>query len=146
MTCNIFLSCTKNTFDIIAISETRTTKQVSLVNNLRIFYSFEFTPTETFAGGTLLYIANHLSYKCCNDLNIYKKNEVESTFIEIVNLEKSNIIVGVIYRHPSMDLKDFNINYLNKLIENISKKQISIYLFEDFHVNLLSYNEHNQTN
>ena len=46
---------------------------------------FEFTPTETFAGGTLLYIANHLSYKCCNDLNIYKKNELESTFIEIVN-------------------------------------------------------------
>ena len=24
--------------------------------------------------GTLLYIANHLSYKCRNDLNIYKKN------------------------------------------------------------------------
>ena len=36
-------------------------------------YSFEFTPTETFAGDTLLYIAKHLSYKCRNDLNIYKK-------------------------------------------------------------------------
>ena len=36
-------------------------------------YSFEFTPTETSAGGTVLYIANHLLYKCCNDLNIYKK-------------------------------------------------------------------------
>ena len=48
-------------------------------------YSFEFTPTETSAGGTLLYIANHLSYKCRSDLNIYKKNELESTFIEIVN-------------------------------------------------------------
>ena len=71
--------------------------------------------------GTLLYIANHLSYKCCNDLNIYKKNELESTFIEIVNPKKSNIIVGVIYRHPSMDLTDFNCNYLNKLLENISK-------------------------
>ena len=52
-------------------------------------YSFEFTPTETSAGGTLLYIANHLSYKCHNDLNIYKKNELESTFIEIVNPKKS---------------------------------------------------------
>ena len=67
------LNCTEKSFDIIAISETRITKQVSLSNNLNLNYSFEFTPTETSAGGTLLYIANHLSYKCRNDLNIYKK-------------------------------------------------------------------------
>ena len=133
--------------DIIAISEARITKQVSLLNNLNLNnYSFEFTPTETSAGGTLLYIAHHLSYKCCNDLNIYKKNELESTFIEIVNSRKSNIIVGVIYRHPSMDLANFNCNYLNKLLENVSKEQKSIFLLGHFNVNLLNYNEHNQTN
>ena len=116
------LSCKRKTFDIIAISETRIIKTTSLLNNLNLNnYSFEFTPTETSAGGTLLYIANHLSYKCRNDLNIYKKNELESTFIEIVNPKKSNIVVGVIYRHPSMDLTDFNCSYLNKLLENISK-------------------------
>ena len=39
-------------FDIIAISETRITKQVSLSNNLNLNnYSFEFTSTETSAGG-----------------------------------------------------------------------------------------------
>ena len=55
------LNCTKNFFDIIAISETRITKQASLLNNLNLNnYSSEFTPTETSAGGTLLYIANHL--------------------------------------------------------------------------------------
>ena len=58
----------------MAISETRITKQVSLSNNLNLNnYSFEFTPTETSAGGTLLYITNHLSYKCHNDVNIHKK-------------------------------------------------------------------------
>ena len=94
------LHCTKKNFHIIAISETRITKQVSLLNNLNLNnYSFEFTPTETSAGGTLLYIANHLSYKCHNDLNIYKKNKLESTFTEIANLKKPNILVGVIYRH-----------------------------------------------
>ena len=137
-----FLNCTKKCFDIIAISETRITKQVSLLNNLHLNnFSFEFTPTETSAGSTLLYIANHLSYKCRNDLNIYKKNELESTFIEIVNPKKSNIIVGVIYRHPSMDLTDFNCNYLNQLLENISKEKKSIFLLGDFNVNLLNYNE-----
>ena len=118
------LNCTKFFFDIIAISETRITKQVSLLNNLNLNNCyFEFTPTEISAGGTLLYITNHLSYKCCNHLNIYKKNELESTCIEIVNPKKSNIIVGVIYRHPSMDLTDFNCNYLNQLLGTISKEK-----------------------
>ena len=103
------MNYTKTKFDIIAISETITI-QVSLLNNLNLNnYSFEFTPTETSAGGTLLYVANHLSYKCHNDLNIYK-NKLESTFIEIVNPKKSNIIVGVIYRPLSVDLTDFNCN------------------------------------
>ena len=134
------LSCTRKTFDIIAISETRIIKNISLLNNLNLNYSFEFTPTETSAGGTLPYIANHLSYKCRNDLNIYKKNELESTFIEIVNPKKSNIIVGVIYRHPS----DFNCNYLNKLLENISTEQN--FILGDFNVNFFHYNDHNQAN
>ena len=122
-------SSTKKVFEIRAVSETRITKQVSLLNNLNLNnYNFEFTPTETSAGGTLPYIANHLSYKCCNDLSIYKKSELESTFIGIVNTKKSNIIVGVIYRHQSMDLTDFNCNYLNKLLDNISKEQKSMYV------------------
>ena len=45
-----------------------------------------------------------------------------------------------------MELYDFNCNYLNKLLENISKEQKSIFLLGDFNVNLLNYNEHNQTN
>ena len=56
------LSCTQKNFDIIAISETRVTKNISLLDNLNFNnYSSEFTPSETSAGGTLLYIANHLS-------------------------------------------------------------------------------------
>ena len=34
-----------------------------------------------------------LSYKPRNDLNIYKKSELESTFAEIINPKKSNIIL-----------------------------------------------------
>ena len=71
---------------------------------------------------------------------------MESNFVEIVNPKQSNIIVGVIYRHPSMDLTDFNCNYSNRLLENISKEKKSIFLLGDFNVNLLNYNEHNLTN
>ena len=93
-----------------------------------------------------MYIANHLSYKPRQDLNIYKKNELESTFIEIMNPKKSNIIVGTIYKHPSMDLTDFNSNYVNSLLEKISKEQKSVFLLGDFNINLMNYNVHNPTN
>ena len=103
-------------------------------------YFFEFTPTETSAGSTLLYKTDHVSYKCCNDLNVYRKNELKSTFIRTLNPKKSNIIVGVIYRYPSMYLT------VNNLLKNISKEQKSIFLIGDFNVNLWNYNEHNHTN
>ena len=53
------ISCTNKYFDVTAITETRITENVSLTNNLtKNNFSFEFTPTESPAGGTLLYIAN----------------------------------------------------------------------------------------
>ena len=55
---------------------------------------------EANAGGTLIYIRNHLSYKTRIDLNIYKSFELESTFTEICTTKKTNIIIGCIYKHP----------------------------------------------
>ena len=45
-----------------------------------------------------------------------------------------------------MDLTDFNSNYLNNLLQKISKEQKSIFLLGDFKINLLNYNVHNPTN
>ena len=91
------LSCTNKNFDIIAVTETRIAKNISITNNLNIKnYYIEFTATESSAGGTLLYIANHLSYKPHQELNIYKKNELESTFIEIMNQKNQTLLVQYI--------------------------------------------------
>ena len=67
-----------------------------MLNNLNLDnYSYEFTPTETAAGGTLLRTANHLPYESYNDLKIYKKNELESTFeIEIFKAKKIKYYCG----------------------------------------------------
>ena len=65
-------------------------KDISITSNISLNnYSLEFTPTESSAGGTLLHIPNHLSHKPCHDLNIYKKFELESTFIEAINPQKN---------------------------------------------------------
>ena len=58
-------------FEVIAITETRVPKNVSITQNFVLNnYSFEHIPTESSALGTLLYIANRLSYKIRNDLKI----------------------------------------------------------------------------
>ena len=56
--------------DVIAITESQITKNISVNQNIELSnYSFEHT----------LYVANHLSYKVRSELNIYKKFEIEST-------------------------------------------------------------------
>ena len=44
------------------------------------------------AGGTLIYVTTNLAYKPRTDLQIYKNCYLESTFIEILNYKKCNII------------------------------------------------------
>ena len=109
-------------------------------------YSFEFTPTESNAGGTLLYIANHLSYKPLTDISLNKANQLESTSIETINSRKSNIIVGYLYKHPNMDVSDFNKNYLNTLLDKLSKENKQASFLDDFTINLLNYNDHQSAN
>ena len=103
-------------------------KKTSLNSNISLNnYSFECTPTESTAGGTLLYIANHLSYKSRNELNLYKTNQLESTFIEMLNSKKCHIFVGCLYKHPVMDNTDFNKNYLNPILDKISKENKQVF-------------------
>ena len=140
-------SCTNKNFNVIAITKTRIAKHVTLKNNLTMnSFSLEFAPTESSAVGTFLYIANPLSYKPRFDLNIYKGNELESTFIEFLSPKMSNIVTGCTYKHLLMDPNDFNTNYLNNLFDKVSNKQKSVFLLGDFNINLLNYHNHNPTN
>ena len=91
-------------------------------------YAFEFTTTESSTGRTLIYVANHLAYKPRTDHQIHKKHDLESTFIEIINPNKSNVIVGCIYRHPNMDLNEFNSDYLNPLLAKLSIEKKTVCL------------------
>ena len=116
------LKTIKINFEITAISENRILKNTNIVRNINIpNFSYEFIPIESTAEGTLLYIADHLVYRKRNDLKVYEKNDSESTFTEITNLTKANIIMGCIYRHPTMDLNEFNCYYLNPLLGKLAK-------------------------
>ena len=45
-----------------------------------------------------------------------------------------------------MDLNDFNTNYLNNLLDKVSKEKKSVFVLGDFNINLLNYNNNNPTN
>ena len=47
-----------------------------------------------------------------------KPTELESTFIEILNPKKTNVILGWIYCHLHIDLNKFNDYYVNNLVDN----------------------------
>ena len=98
----IILQMLNFNFDIIAISESKL--QVGIepkVNiNLSGFQNPISTPTEASKGGVLLYIANGINFKPRNDLKIYKSKELESAFVEIINPNEANSLIGVIYKHP----------------------------------------------
>ena len=69
------LSWAKNNCDIMRVTETRITKKLSLLNNLNPYnYSYEFTPTKNTAGGTLVYIANHLINVLMTQMSITRMN------------------------------------------------------------------------
>ena len=82
------LKSTSINFDVIAISETRIVKGKTPVNSLNLMnYSYEFCPTESSAGGTLLYIRNHLSYKPQHDPCIYKAIERSNHLLRFLILK-----------------------------------------------------------
>ena len=118
---NSALCSLNQSFDVIGISETRIRNTTGSNSNLNISdYSFEDTPTESSAGGTGLYISNNIVYERRTDLEMYKKNQLESTFIELIYKGSSNIIVACIYRHPCMSLNEFNDDFLQPLLAKLS--------------------------
>ena len=64
----------------------------------------------------------------------------------VMTHKKSNITAGVKYRHPSMNVIDFNENYLNGLLDKISKEEKNISLLGDLNINLLNYHDQRTTN
>ena len=134
------LSLLNINFSVIGITETKFLKDIQPSTNFTLNgYCCEHTPTEMSAGGALLYISNHLTYKPRKDLNnsFYQSNDLESVFIEIVYEKKKNVIIGCVYKHPKMCIDNFNNNFLHPLLDKVNKEKKSLILMGDFNINLL---------
>ena len=94
-------------------------------------YSEVSTPTKSTAGGVMLYISNCFAFKSRLDLDacLYLPRLLESVFVEIVLLNKPNIIIGL--------LKSFNSEYLKPFLYQLSSENKQLILLVDFNVNFL---------
>ena len=68
---------------------------------------------------------------------MYRSKQLESVFVEICKKNKKNIIIGCVYRHPSMDLNEFNDEFRNPLLEKITNDNKKLFLVGDFNIDLL---------
>ena len=138
---NTMLSFLHCNFSLIGITETRFLKNREPVLDFSLpGYSNVSTPTESSAGGVLLYISNSFAFKPRPDLNtcMYLPKALESVSVEIINPNKAYIIVGVIYRHPCMSLKSFNSEHLKPFLHKLGSENKQLILLGDFNVNLLN--------
>ena len=103
-------------------------------------YNIEYNPTECSNGGTMLYVKKGINYKLQKDLQIYRPKQLESTFIEVVQ-NKERIIIHGLYRHPSMELSEFNNHYVSNLLDNLSEENKTVILLGDFKTDLLKYDK-----
>ena len=132
---------------IIGISESRLQKSKQHVTNISLpNYVYEYAPTESSKGGTLLYLDKNLKYNLWKDLNIYQKGMIESTFIEIINKNEKNMVAGCIYKHPKQTIPDFLDNHVLPLLEKLSNENKQILIMGDFNINLLNYDDKNTEN
>ena len=93
-------------FDIISISETWLRSSEQIANFDLPGYSFLSQSATLRAGGVGLYIKNGIQYSVRHDLS-FSAGESEMLWAEIESDLNSNMISGVVYRHPSSNLETF---------------------------------------
>ena len=137
--CNLLASI-NNPFSVIGISETKLNSN-SMSNVDLPCYNFLRKDSPTQAGGVGLYIHNSLSYIPRSDIDI-SFGECENIWIEIVlpNQQK-NIILGLVYRHPSSSADDFR-DAFNNTLNDISKSNKQIIIFGDINIDLIKFETH----
>ena len=121
-------------FDILGLTETRIIKEQDATYDTSITgYEEYFTPTESTTGGTSLYINRNIKSKERTDLekNLYIPKKPESTFVELIIKGKKNIIIGCIYKHPKLDINEFN-TFFENTMEKLSFENKELYLLGDY--------------
>ena len=132
----VMLSTLKENFTAIALSETWLTKSTEDMYKLNGYDFICKSRLHKVGGGVGIFINNYLTYKIRDDLT-FMNDVLECVFVEIVQ-EKSNFLIGCIYRPPGGDISIFN-DFLVLLLDkiNLKRRPLLTFLTGDFNIDLL---------
>ena len=118
-----YLSNLSHTFDIVGLTENWLKPHNESLCNLYGYKSeHRYRPLRS-GGGVSLLFKKHIEYFIREDLSV-QCNYAESLFVEIDKgiIGKEQNIVGVIYRPPDANVKDFN-EYVNSFVQSEGGKE-----------------------
>ena len=67
---------------------------------------------------------------------LYIPMKLESTFVELLIKGKKNIVIGCIYKHPKLDINEFN-TLFEQALEKLASENKEVYLLGDYNIDLL---------
>ena len=88
-----------------------------------------------------MYISNKFEFIIHEELNV-TNDVLESLFVELINPNGKNILIGVIYRPPRSNLDAFLTNMQN-LVQNPILTNKDAFLMGDFNIDLMKCNSQN---
>lgn len=140
-----YLSSLNHRFDIYGFTETwfRSEDDANLVDCEG--YSIENSiRKDRTGGGASLFVNSNLHYSNRPDLKI-NCTDCDSLFIEINNIDQTNIIIGIIYKPDSVIYDDF-IPALEYSLNTVTKEKKRCYLLGDFNLDLLKHDTRPKVN
>ena len=141
-----FMECLDFRFSVFGFSETWLKDNNCDVYGIQGYSVVEKHRKSTCGGGVAIYVKHGIDYFHREDLSGFD-DCMESVFIEIpkdVFKLGKNVIIGTIYRPPGTDITQFN-KKLEAVVVKIQKENKKCYIMDDYNINLLNYDVHNNT-
>ena len=98
-------------------------------------------------GGVGLFIKDNINYNVREDISVFTPHIFESLFIEIIQQNKKNTVVGVIYRPTTEPRADIDIfaSTLFDLMDLVNIETKHCVIMGDMNIDLLKFGYHNKT-
>ena len=130
-------------FTVVGLSETWLNESSRDLYAIDGYQHFNCIRDKKRGGGVSLFVKNNFNVISRTDLDVMSDN-IEALFIELKQEEtrlSKNAIIGIIYRPPGQDIKDF----CDKLAEILLKIKVEdklVYVMGDFNLNILESDNH----
>ena len=135
-------------FDFIGISEAFKCEGDSRIKLPKYKKPIIRCRAKSYRGGVGLFIREGITHIPRDDISIFIPNVFESIFIEVINSNCKNVIVGVVYRpnsYPNADQELFSKTLFDILDTINNENKISV-IMGDINIDLLKYKTDNKTN